>query len=184
MFYVKKFNNLADILKDPLEDSCNLSAASIFKIIASKYTNQQASHENGEGAMRNLLKKDGLKGSFILKDGAGESRYNLVTPYVTVNLLDLAYKNSKIKDFFIDSLAKYGSEGTVKSRDLGASLNEYTYAKTGSLSGVSTLAGYYLPPEGRKYAFAILINNHIIAADKVKLVKEQILRTILSEAHG
>jgi D-alanyl-D-alanine carboxypeptidase/D-alanyl-D-alanine-endopeptidase (penicillin-binding protein 4) len=182
--YVHKSPLLAAILKDTLEDSCNLSASSIFKLIASKYTNQQASHENGEGAIRNLLKKDGLKGSFVLKDGAGESRYNLVTPYVTVNLLDMAYKNPKIKDFFIDSLAKYGSEGTVKSRDLGKALNEYTYAKTGSLRGVSTLAGYYLPPAGRKYAFAILINNHMIPADKVRLIKEQILRTILSDTHG
>jgi D-alanyl-D-alanine carboxypeptidase/D-alanyl-D-alanine-endopeptidase (penicillin-binding protein 4) len=176
--YAHKSPPLTEILKDVLEDSCNLSAASIFKHIAARHTKQQASHESGVSVMKSLLKKDGLE-DFVIADGAGESRYNLVTPQAAVHLLELAYKKPKVKDLFIEALAKYGSEGTLKFRTLGTELNKYTYGKTGTLSGVSTLAGYYLPPKGPKYAFAIFVNNHMIPVDKIRLLEDKILSTLL-----
>jgi D-alanyl-D-alanine carboxypeptidase/D-alanyl-D-alanine-endopeptidase (penicillin-binding protein 4) len=178
VLYAHKSPPLTEILKEVLEDSCNLSASSIFKHIAARHTNQQASHESGVSVMRSLLKRDGLE-DFVIADGAGESRYNLVTPQAVVHLLELAYKKPKIKDLFIEALAQYGTEGTLKFRTLGTELNKHTYGKTGTLSGVSTIAGYYLPPKGPRYAFAIFVNNHMIPVDKIRLLEDKILSILL-----
>jgi serine-type D-Ala-D-Ala carboxypeptidase/endopeptidase (penicillin-binding protein 4) len=175
---------LNKILKDTLEESCNLSASSIFKHITAKYTKQQASDESGELVMKDLLKDAGVKDFFIVKDGAGESRYNLVTPQGVVHLLELAYKNPKLKNVFIDSLAKYGTEGTLKFRNLGKKFNKYTYGKSGTTKTTSAIAGYYLPPHGPKYVFTIMINNHTLSWEKIKFLEDKILRVLLKSTYS
>jgi len=179
--YTHKSAPLKELLKDVLGKSCNICAGSIFKHIAAKYTKQQANDDESEKVMKTLLKEFGFKGSFIIKDGLGESRYNLIAPQSVVSLLELGYKNPKIKSSFINALARYGLPGTLEFRTLGRQKNQYTYGKTGSSKTASALAGYYLPPSGPKYAFAILINNHTLPWEKVKSLEDKILHTLLSK---
>jgi D-alanyl-D-alanine carboxypeptidase/D-alanyl-D-alanine-endopeptidase (penicillin-binding protein 4) len=173
--------SLAAILKETIEDSCNLSASSIFKHIVARYTKEQAGDEKAEIVMRVLLKTAGLENYFIIKDGAGASHYNLVTPKAVVRLLEIAYKDPKTSEAFIEALAIYGSEGTLKSRNLGKKFNKYTYGKTGTTRRSSSLAGYYLPETGHQYAFAILINHYTVSLDKIKSLEDKILHTLLSK---
>ena len=178
--YIHQSEPLTELLKEIMQKSCNLGASAVFKHVAAKYTKRQANNENAEKVMKVLFAKVGFKDFFIIKDGAGASRYNLVSPKVVVNLLDVAYKNPSIRKFFISSLAKYGAEGTLKTRSAGKRFNRHIYGKTGSLKATSAFAGYYLPPGGPKYAFAIFINNHILSWEKVKSLEDKILRIILS----
>ncbi|NRA73893.1 MAG: D-alanyl-D-alanine carboxypeptidase/D-alanyl-D-alanine-endopeptidase [Rickettsiales bacterium] len=171
---------LKELLKETMQKSCNISASSIFKHIAAKYTKQQANDELAEEVMRSLFKKAGFKEFFIIKDGAGASRYNLVSPKLVVELLNLVYKNSKIKKPFISSLARYGTEGTLKTRTAGKKIDQHIYGKTGNLKGNSAFAGYYLPPNGKKYAFAIFISNHVMSWKTVKSLEDKILNIILN----
>jgi D-alanyl-D-alanine carboxypeptidase/D-alanyl-D-alanine-endopeptidase (penicillin-binding protein 4) len=172
--------SLSELLGEILSHSCNMFASALFKAMAAKHYGSSADYEMSEEILKKLLRQAGLSGQFILKDGSGESRHNMVTPEVTVNLLELIYKkDSSIKDLFIKSLAQYKSDGSLSTRSLGAKYDKYIYAKTGSSQAVSALAGYYLPFPGQAYAFAILINNHNLQRSQVKSLEDKILLTLI-----
>ena len=51
------------------------------------------------------------------------------------------------------------TEGTLRHRFREADIRGRIYAKTGTINGVSTLAGYVTGDSGKVYAFAILLNG-------------------------
>ncbi len=91
-----------------------------------------------------------------IHDGSGLSRLDFVTPEAFARALVYAAQ-SKFADAFIISLPIAGADGTLSGR-LGK-VKGKIYAKTGSISYVSSLAGYALTAEGEVLAFAITGNN-------------------------
>jgi D-alanyl-D-alanine carboxypeptidase/D-alanyl-D-alanine-endopeptidase (penicillin-binding protein 4) len=167
-------------LKDILSESCNMTSGAIFKHMAAVGTKKSGSDEDGEIFMREILQKNGLNSSsFYLKDGSGESRYNLVTPKAVVELLKVVYKDKKNNTNFIKALSRYGQDGTLKSRYINGDYGNFIYAKTGSFKGISALAGYYLPNKGPKYAFAIMSNNFRLSWLEAKNLEDKILYLLL-----
>ena len=49
-----------------------------------------------------------------------------------------------------------GRDGTLKNRCKGSSAQDRVHAKTGTVTGVSSLAGYATAPNGHQLAFAII----------------------------
>jgi len=94
-----------------------------------------------------------------LADASGLSRYNLVSPRALVHLLSDARGKPWFADFR-DSLPVAGVDGTLASRFTDGPARGRVRAKTGTMGGVSTLAGYVLDDRGDiAYTFAILVNN-------------------------
>lgn len=179
IIFVHESAPLRELLKEALSHSCNTHASALFKHTTAKYIGDTASDEMGEKVFKKLLKKAGLKGKFVIKDGAGESRYNLVTPETVGSLLDLIYKNKNVREIFLQNLALYGSRGTLITRSISPQYDKYVYAKTGYDSRTSAIAGYYLPQNGHAYAFALMINNHDMPWDQVKALEDKILLHVL-----
>ena len=181
VLYIHRSPLLRDIVIPVIHDSLNLASTSLFKYMGHQYTGQQGSDEAGEYMMRDFLRKQGLKSEDIsLKDGSGESRYNLVTPKVFVDFMEKVYF-SKVGKEFLAAIPHCGSNSTLKYRNVDLKYNKDIYAKTGSMKNVSSLVGYYLPGgNGTKYVFAIMVNNHNLPMQKVKELEEKIVYTILS----
>jgi serine-type D-Ala-D-Ala carboxypeptidase/endopeptidase (penicillin-binding protein 4) len=173
---------LKEILVEVLRDSCNVSASSLFKYIAAKHTGNQGTDEDGELVIKEFLRNTGLsKKSFKFYDGAGESRYNLVSPKTLVELLTKVNASPNLKEIYINALAKYSNpKGTLKYREIKSPYSKYIYAKTGSLENISAIAGLYLPPKGSQYAFAIMINNHNLSYEDVKSLEDKIIYLLLT----
>ena len=132
-----------------------------------------------------MLTKRGIRASlFKIYDGAGESRYNLIAPKAVVDLLELIYKSPDFLKIFTQSLPQYGNEGTLKYRKIKEQYSKYIYAKTGSLNGVSALAGFYLPKNRPQYAFAIMINNYGGNENEAKRLIDQTLEILLSSTQS
>jgi len=53
-------------------------------------------------------------------------------------------------------------------------------AKTGSLSGISTLAGYVETKQGDTLAYAIMMNNFLIPYSRIRNVQDSIIFTLLN----
>lgn len=173
---------LKDFLIPILSGSCNITSAALFKHMAALSAGRPGSDEDGKILLQNMLEKIGIsKDSVSLYDGSGESRYNLVTPKAVVELLKAAYNNQKIRSNFVGALPQYGGNGTLKSRSISDNYGQFIYAKTGTFKGVSALAGYYLPPNGSKYAFAIISNNSKLSWDEAKSLEDKILYILLSK---
>lgn len=94
-----------------------------------------------------------------LEDGAGGSRYNLVTPMEIANVLRAAYQIKSIRTVLYNALPRSGHRGTLSYRMNKKPLMGNVYAKTGSMTGVTTLSGYVKNKYGRILIFSIMSNG-------------------------
>lgn len=111
-------------------------------------------------ALNNILETLGISSQdYILKDGSGLSRQNLVTPQSLVTLLGLMEK-SDYGDTFRNSLSLAGVNGTLKNRfPNNDKIKGNLWAKTGTLTGVSALSGYLDTNAQGRLIFSIIVNN-------------------------
>jgi D-alanyl-D-alanine carboxypeptidase/D-alanyl-D-alanine-endopeptidase (penicillin-binding protein 4) len=91
-------------------------------------------------------------------DGSGLARANRTTPRQVVRLLD-RMDGQQIATTFKSSLAVPGRTGTLRRRMRGTAAAGRCEAKTGTLNGVSALAGYCPSQDGHTIAFAFLMSN-------------------------
>ncbi len=91
-------------------------------------------------------------------DGSGLSRQNWTTPRDVVELLAGMDKGELAEPMLI-SLAVAGQSGTLVDRMRGTAAQGRCRAKTGTINGVSNLAGFCRSRSGARTAFAILMSN-------------------------
>jgi D-alanyl-D-alanine carboxypeptidase/D-alanyl-D-alanine-endopeptidase (penicillin-binding protein 4) len=91
-----------------------------------------------------------------LADGSGLSYANRTTASALARLLAAAAADPAIAQPFAGALSVAGANGTL-ARRLPA-LRGRVLGKSGTLDGVSALAGYVTGVTGRRFAFAVLIN--------------------------
>ncbi|MCY4177579.1 MAG: D-alanyl-D-alanine carboxypeptidase/D-alanyl-D-alanine-endopeptidase [Endozoicomonadaceae bacterium] len=118
-----------------------------------------------------------------LFDGAGLSNYNKITPYQINQLLYAAYHSKQIKTDFLNAMATPGANGTLQQRMHAIGLKDNLFAKTGSMKGVQTLAGYLKVSDGKTVIFSLMTNNCIDHNDTVKKVEDQLLSIIQSVSY-
>ena len=121
---------------------------------------EQTSEQAGLAVLPAFLAKAGLGvGEARIEEGSGLSRHNLVTPRALVGLLEYMRRHPHA-NVFLESLPVAGVDGTLRTRLRGTPAEGNLRAKTGSLSQVSTLAGYVNTAAGEPLAFALLLNNY------------------------
>ena len=91
-------------------------------------------------------------------DGSGLSRQNLLSPAAMVQLLQ-AIGQHQYAEVFRDSLPLGGESGTLANRFRNPAPGATVYAKTGTMTGISSLSGYLQPEGGEPWVFAIMING-------------------------
>ena len=97
--------------------------------------------------------------TFYISDGSGLSRKNKITPKSMVTLLEFS-KNSNYFDYFYNSLAVGGVDGTLLRRFKSKPLYKNLRAKTGYIKSVSSLSGFFKSKNGDLYAFSIIVNDY------------------------
>ncbi len=153
---------LAFLIKNMLKKSDNLIADSLLKKLGEKYFSVQGSWKTGRNAVQAILanKTDIDFKHLMMVDGSGLSRNNMVTPNAFVKLLNFAYTQLPDSDLLFESLPRSGIDGTLKHRLGGFTLGRI-HAKTGSMHGISSLAGYVRTANNQILAFSILINDPV-----------------------
>ncbi len=91
-------------------------------------------------------------------DGSGLSRADHSSPREVVDLLRAVW-GTPVGDVLRDSLPVVGRTGTVASFGVGTPAQAHCIAKTGTLNGVTNLAGYCHTVEGHTVAFAVFIDG-------------------------
>lgn len=115
--------------------------------------------------------------AMLLSDASGLDRGNRLTVQELIKLLSAAKKDAAVGPDFIASLGRFGQSGTLKKRTLvnlaalgakgfrGEELRRIkeraasVWAKTGTLDGVSALAGYLMTKGDEQVAFAVIANG-------------------------
>ena len=157
-----RFHTIDQILMRMMKDSDNLHAESMFYQLAASTGERPAKAKHARREIGRLIEKVGLKPSnYKIADGSGLSLYNYVTPELEVALLRYAYRNPDIYIHLYPSLPIAGVDGTLKRRMRGGFASGNVHAKTGTLTCITSLAGYCTAPNGHLLAFAI-INQGVI----------------------
>jgi len=94
----------------------------------------------------------------MIVDGSGLSRQNRTTPRDVVQLLDTLDESDVATPMRV-SLSVAGKSGTLFDRMRHTAAKGRCRAKTGTLSGVSNLAGYCNAKSGARLAFAFLMSG-------------------------
>ncbi len=153
----RRFHTIDQVLMRMLKESDNLYAESMFYQIGAASGNQPATAHSARSVMNRLIKKVGLDSKrYNIADGSGLSLYNYVTAELEVRLLRYAFKNNNIYLHLHPSLPQAGTDGTLRKRMTSPFTQGNVYAKTGTLSGISSLAGYCTAANGHRLAFAII----------------------------
>ena len=84
------------------------------------------------------------------------------------------YNNFELMPEFTASLPIAGVDGTLRNRMHGMYAEKILRAKTGTLSGVSALAGYTRTADGEVLAFGILISHYVGSAADARKIQDMI----------
>jgi D-alanyl-D-alanine carboxypeptidase/D-alanyl-D-alanine-endopeptidase (penicillin-binding protein 4) len=174
---------LAALLTVMLKESDNTIAEALFKTIGEQQSRQSGSWKNGSEAMHAVLLKTlqlDIPANTII-DGAGGSRYIYHTPQQIMTLLRKVY-NSSYAHVFISALAVSGVDGTLKERFPNPETRAKIFAKTGTMSGVTSLSGYLETRKKHKLIFSIMINGFIESPDKYKILEDSLCLTLINFA--
>ena len=150
-------HSIKEILEPMLKESDNLYAESMFFQIAAKMGPRPAKAAHARQLIKTTLGKAGVENiPYKIADGSGLSLYNYVTPELMVKLLVYAYRKSDIIYHLYSALPIASEDGTLKKRMLKSPASGRVRAKTGTLTGISSLAGYCPTSEGHMLAFCII----------------------------
>ena len=161
--------------------SQNFYSEQVLKLLGARRCGD-GSWAGGIRAMRESLTALGLDpAAYDLADGSGMSRNNLATPRLVTDLLRRMHHHRWSTEY-VRTLPYSGELDLRWERRLAKSpYRGNVLAKTGSLSGVSTLSGYAKGTSGTVYAFAILMNR-TSANWRAQNAQDAILRALID--HG
>lgn len=126
----------------------------------------EGSWDKGINVMATTMTDLGLNMDTILfRDGSGMSHKALVTANEVTNLLYVVQSKHWYPTFY-DALPVAGNDerftgGTLRYRMTNTVAAGKVRAKTGTLNGVTSLAGYVEKENGEDLIFSMMINNHL-----------------------
>ena len=150
-------HRLSEVLEPMMKESDNLYAESMFFQIAASMGKRPATAAHARQVIKSTVAKAGIRDvPYKIADGSGLSLYNYVTPELMVGLLRYAYLKRDIMAVLYPSLPVAGVDGTLKKRMKGGPAQGNVHAKTGTVTGVSSLAGYCRAANQHLLAFCII----------------------------
>ena len=170
----QRTHSIEQVLTTMLKESDNLFAESVFFQIAASTGHRPAKSSHARSVIRKLISKVGLDPTdYRIADGSGLSLYNYVSPELLVRFLTYAWRNRNISDCLLPALPVAAVDGTLKNRMKGTVAAEQVWAKTGTLTGISSLAGYCCAANGHTLCFAI-INQGVLRNSEGRTFQDRV----------
>ncbi|WP_207914126.1 D-alanyl-D-alanine carboxypeptidase/D-alanyl-D-alanine-endopeptidase [Micromonospora sp. KC213] len=172
---------LVDIM---ISDSDNVIAEALARQVALA-RNQPASFAGGAAAMDAVVAELGLPADEIrLADASGLSRQNLISPSLLTDLIALAGngRHPELAAIF-GGLPVAAWSGTLGGRYRVAATRAgagAVRAKTGTLTGVHSIAGLVTTAEGRLLSFAVLTDRAVGDTDPTRQALDRITGALAS----
>ena len=152
-----------DVINNLNKQSDNLSAEMTLRALAFQFYGIPATAENGIQLIDSLIGIAGMDPvNYRIVDGSGVSHYNLVSTELLNSVLKYIYLNKpELYEILSKSFPLAGVDGTLKRRMKNTAAENNVRAKTGTLSGISTLAGFVTTKNNHQLSFSLMIQNHV-----------------------
>lgn len=160
---VVKSPPLSELLKETNQNSNNLYAEALLRVLGARLgkftTPTDTTLQMGLDVVKATLTQMGVDPSgYVLVDGSGLSRHNLVSPEAIAQTLR-AMASSPRSSVYRASLPVAGVSGTLQNRFRNTPAEGIVQAKTGTVSGVIALSGYVDAPNYEPLVFSIIVNQ-------------------------
>ena len=157
---------LGYVIRDINKWSNNLLARHLLLTIAAEKLSPPANEANGEKALKNWLSAKGLNfKELVIENGSGLSRVERISAEHLGQMLVSAY-HSPVMPELMASLPILSQDGTIKKRLVDSQSNGRVHLKTGSIDGVSAIAGYALDANNHRHVMVMMVNHENAAASK------------------
>ena len=174
---------LADVAREMLKDSDNLLAETVLLHLGIKGKGGPGTWEKGLATLRGFLERAGWAAdSYRLSDGSGLSRYNAVSPAQLTRLLGYLPSQRLAYPAFLIGLPVAGVDGTLARRLAGPGTRGRLRAKTGTMSGVSGLAGYLETQDGETLGVVVMTTGFVGPATKIRQLQDALVETLAEPA--
>lgn len=169
---------IAEVLERMMKVSDNFYAESMLYQTAASAKKGLARASDARNISKQLFARLGL-GHYPYKvaDGSGLSLYNYVSAELLCALLRHAWRTPSIRQPLLQSLPIAGVDGTLEKRMRGTAAQGNVRAKTGTLTGISSLAGYCSMKDGRQLCFAI-INQGVMRNATGKAFQDRVCKVL------
>ena len=175
---ITRYHTIDQILMPMLKESDNTYAESLFYQLGAQDKRDYAGAKLSAAKVKAMISRMGLDASrYVIADGSGVSLYNYASPELLMKALVYARSRSNIYDHLYPALPVAGVDGTLERRMRGTAAQYNVHAKTGTLEGVITLAGYATSPEGHELAFAIF-NQGVLHDRNARNFQDRVCRAI------
>ena len=150
-------HTIDEVLEPILKDSHNIFAECLFYQLAAYSGEKKAGRKQAAKLICNLIEEIGLDSEpYQIADGSGLSLYNYVSPELLVSLLNYAFSKPEIYQHLYPALSIAGVDGTLNKRMQDTPAYNNVHAKTGTVTGISSLAGYITAGNGHILSFCII----------------------------
>jgi serine-type D-Ala-D-Ala carboxypeptidase/endopeptidase (penicillin-binding protein 4) len=171
---------ITDIIKVMNKRSNNFFAEQLFRTVA-KESGGKGDWKTGADAAKKYLALIGAGDDrFAITDGSGLSRMNIVTPEGILTILRTMQRDGKLYPPFLESLPIMGRDGTLSERLKGTAAEGKVFAKTGGMTGVRSIAGYFTNADGEQFAFCIIANNYTCPTKEITMLQDQMLLRLVN----
>lgn len=173
-----RFHSIDQILLRMMKQSDNFYAEAMFYQLAAHQGHRPARAKDAAAIVKRLISKVGLgHRPYRIADGSGLSLYNYLSADLEVRLLRYAYRNSTVYLHLLPSLPVAGSDGTLRNRMCGSFAADNVKAKTGTLEGVSALAGYCTAANDHRLCFSI-INQGVMHTSNARRFQDRVCNAL------
>ena len=158
------------VLKKLMIESDNFIAEQLLLLVSSRLGDTLSTKNAIKFMKEGQL--SGMKDDIYWVDGSGLSRYNQLTPYSLVSVLERLYKEQP-RDKLFAMFPSSGKNGTLR----GAFFNMEgrIHAKTGSMRHVYNLSGFLETDSGKILIFSFMNNNFNVSFSELKKEMEKVL---------
>ena len=180
LYLTSESRKYSDVIINLNKESDNLSAEMTLLALAEKYYGKPATAKNGINVVEKMIEEVELNSEdYRLVDGSGVSHYNVVSAELIVKILKYVFNQKpELYEILYNSFPIAGVDGTLEYRMKNTSAEKNVHAKTGTLSGVSTLSGYLTTKNNHTIAFSILMQNYVGSSTKAKEFQDEICKIL------
>lgn len=171
---------LSEILADMNKLSQNFIAETVLRAVGAETRGLPGTTAKGIASVTNYLDSLGVPATgYQLVNGSGLSRQVLLRPSTLDRVLVDMWNSPEVGTEFLYTLSVGGRDGTLRSRFKDGGMEGRVRGKTGTLSGVTCLAGYVEASDGKTYAFSFFVNDVNGALSRAKRAHDKLVRTLV-----
>lgn len=171
-------HSIDQVLQPMLKDSNNFFAEAIFYHVAAASGAHPAKASDARNSIKRMIGKTGLnQNGYRIADGSGLSLYNYVSAELETRLLRYAWRTPTIYEHLFPALPIANVDGTLRKRMQNTYADSNVHAKTGTLTGIISLAGYCTAANGHQLCFCI-INQGVMQTSPARAFQDRVCNAL------